>query len=565
MSANGDTSSDNTLLPDTKAGSSSPSSQPVRSNASPGPTAARRLSTTSSLLLDAQRARSAPPSAGAGAKKRTSIFGFLTLKDPSTTAIQQAAKAHKKQLNTSTNRPSTANSTQQLPPDVPKVNSKWDGLPSSAVAARSRSQLTLSRSSMTSSSTQSSGSQPSSRHSRRHTRERSKSTPKSHSMQAIITGTTPVASKHSTPRGSLVADRQDSLTALSPIVPPEPTPFAAPGPITRGLGIFKEVDGKKHDALPTADTTAVSTKPDSVLAGSDCIAASTSSVHFSDDFTATDIDSKPPSHGRLKALVGSKSTEWSDLDKRLSKLGGVSPGTSLMAGHQHSTPQSLSSSSSGSRAALDTPPSSVSVSPPCNPMSPDKAAKPSSKPNPARLSGPFGIESIDSRPIVGSASAIVGLARDVVPAVPTPQIEHVGERTRGQLIGSDGHASASADTKATKSRRINFSKPFARRTAEAATVAHMPQSGLRSSLAVDQSPGHERVGSDDSTTSSQPSYALCSGAAQPRPPGDGCGNDMVPGHRTAAELRKSRRLTAESQTLSLRPTIDGPMSSLPAW
>lgn len=69
-------------------------------------------------------------------KKKGSMLGFLSLKEPSQIALEQYAEAQRKQATesgsstpTSSSRPDTSYSTKKLPANVPKVNSKWDGVP----------------------------------------------------------------------------------------------------------------------------------------------------------------------------------------------------------------------------------------------------------------------------------------------------------------------------------------------------------------------------------------------------------------------------------------------------
>lgn len=67
-------------------------------------------------------------------RKHSSFLGFLSLKEPSTSALEDFARQQQKQAaakggqTTAVGMPGI--STQKLPPTVPKVNSKWDGLPS---------------------------------------------------------------------------------------------------------------------------------------------------------------------------------------------------------------------------------------------------------------------------------------------------------------------------------------------------------------------------------------------------------------------------------------------------
>ncbi|PSK46195.1 hypothetical protein B9Z65_5163 [Elsinoe australis] len=59
-------------------------------------------------------------------KKHGSMFSFFSLKDPSTAAFNDYAAAQKKQA---ADHGSTANGAAKLPSTVPRVNTKWDGLP----------------------------------------------------------------------------------------------------------------------------------------------------------------------------------------------------------------------------------------------------------------------------------------------------------------------------------------------------------------------------------------------------------------------------------------------------
>lgn len=67
-------------------------------------------------------------------KKHSSLLGFFSLKEPSTSALEDFARQQQKQAAakggrmTAVGMPGT--SSQKLPSTVPKVNSKWDGLPS---------------------------------------------------------------------------------------------------------------------------------------------------------------------------------------------------------------------------------------------------------------------------------------------------------------------------------------------------------------------------------------------------------------------------------------------------
>lgn len=66
-------------------------------------------------------------------KKRNSVLGFLSLKEPSSVALEEFAQQQKKAAAAKGPRATAVGlpgvSTQKLPDHVPKVNSKWDGLP----------------------------------------------------------------------------------------------------------------------------------------------------------------------------------------------------------------------------------------------------------------------------------------------------------------------------------------------------------------------------------------------------------------------------------------------------
>ncbi|KAI6871143.1 hypothetical protein KC338_g2772 [Hortaea werneckii] len=68
-----------------------------------------------------------------GKKKRSNVFGFLALKEPSQSAFDELAEAQRKAANQKGDRPASAGvSSQKLPTFVPRTNSKWDGLPDGA-------------------------------------------------------------------------------------------------------------------------------------------------------------------------------------------------------------------------------------------------------------------------------------------------------------------------------------------------------------------------------------------------------------------------------------------------
>ncbi|KAL5379447.1 hypothetical protein DPSP01_008512 [Paraphaeosphaeria sporulosa] len=93
-------------------------------------------------------------------KKKNSVLNFLTLKEPSQSALDQFADAQRKQSAAKGGLPPPMGmqgiSAQKLPPTVPKVNSKWDGVPESLKS--SRNSIVSSKRTSTMSSTSSQGS-----------------------------------------------------------------------------------------------------------------------------------------------------------------------------------------------------------------------------------------------------------------------------------------------------------------------------------------------------------------------------------------------------------------------
>ncbi|KAL5421744.1 hypothetical protein PMIN04_005262 [Paraphaeosphaeria minitans] len=82
------------------------------------------------------RESKAPPTK----KKKNCVLSFLTMKEPSQSALDQFADAHRKQSAAKGGLPPPVGmqgiSPQKLPPTVPKVNSKWDGVPESLKSSR---------------------------------------------------------------------------------------------------------------------------------------------------------------------------------------------------------------------------------------------------------------------------------------------------------------------------------------------------------------------------------------------------------------------------------------------
>jgi hypothetical protein len=77
-------------------------------------------------------------------KKAGSVFGFLSLKEPSQVAFEQYAEAQRKQAvekgsPSPSSRTSSNYASKRLPENIPKVNSKWDGIPESIKNRHSKS------------------------------------------------------------------------------------------------------------------------------------------------------------------------------------------------------------------------------------------------------------------------------------------------------------------------------------------------------------------------------------------------------------------------------------------
>ncbi|KAL8828915.1 MAG: hypothetical protein Q9170_006393 [Blastenia crenularia] len=93
----------------------------------------------SPFCLDGASERSAtsaslsPQSANQSKKKSSSFFKFLSVKEPSTQAFEAYQEQMKKRGTTQSGRANAVGlpgvSSAKLPPTVPKVNSKWDGVP----------------------------------------------------------------------------------------------------------------------------------------------------------------------------------------------------------------------------------------------------------------------------------------------------------------------------------------------------------------------------------------------------------------------------------------------------
>ncbi|KAH8732859.1 hypothetical protein GQ44DRAFT_765935 [Phaeosphaeriaceae sp. PMI808] len=77
-------------------------------------------------------------------KKTSSVLGFLSLKEPSQLAFEQYAKAQRKNaaekgISAPISSPSTSLASKKLPKNIPKVNSRWNGVPETTKRRNSRS------------------------------------------------------------------------------------------------------------------------------------------------------------------------------------------------------------------------------------------------------------------------------------------------------------------------------------------------------------------------------------------------------------------------------------------
>ncbi|KAF2253046.1 hypothetical protein BU26DRAFT_528361 [Trematosphaeria pertusa] len=115
-------------------------------------------STTSSTSLASSNGSTSRDSSKASKKKKPgAVLGFLTLREPSQIALEQFAESQRKQAASKGGSITSTGSIQgispqKLPANVPKVNSKWDGVPESLKSPRSSRTSTSSK--RTSSSSQ---------------------------------------------------------------------------------------------------------------------------------------------------------------------------------------------------------------------------------------------------------------------------------------------------------------------------------------------------------------------------------------------------------------------------
>jgi len=117
-----------------------------------------RSTTSSAATSLASNGSTSCESKASSKKKKSGVLNFLSLKEPSQLAFEQFAESQRKQQAAKGGSSSPIGfqgvSPQKLPTTVPKVNSKWDGIPNSVKSSRS------SMASSQRSSTSSRGSQP---------------------------------------------------------------------------------------------------------------------------------------------------------------------------------------------------------------------------------------------------------------------------------------------------------------------------------------------------------------------------------------------------------------------
>ncbi|KAL5116278.1 hypothetical protein ACEQ8H_005836 [Pleosporales sp. CAS-2024a] len=114
--------------------------------------------TSTSLASTVPSVHSSDDAKSSKKKKKTSVFGFLSIKEPSQDALKQYADAQRKQAaekdsaSLSGSQPSTSiYAGKKLPDTVPKVNTKWDGVPDALKKHRKKSRNSVhSQSSQTS-------------------------------------------------------------------------------------------------------------------------------------------------------------------------------------------------------------------------------------------------------------------------------------------------------------------------------------------------------------------------------------------------------------------------------
>ncbi|KAJ9669243.1 hypothetical protein H2201_000595 [Coniosporium apollinis] len=129
--ASSDDTSDLAILPCPTKTTDEQSSRP-----STAQTMKSDVRSSNSNRISASSSHSSGSQAKEHKKKGSSMLGFLSLKEPSANALEQFAELQRKQAAERGVATSAGTlpgiSSRKLPPTVPKVNTKWDGLPESA-------------------------------------------------------------------------------------------------------------------------------------------------------------------------------------------------------------------------------------------------------------------------------------------------------------------------------------------------------------------------------------------------------------------------------------------------
>ncbi|KAF1911570.1 hypothetical protein BDU57DRAFT_428707, partial [Ampelomyces quisqualis] len=124
-----------------------PATPTSKAPSSPSPSVDTASLTSPSLASTSPSAASSNDSNKSSTKKKKKnmgVLGFLSLKEPSQAAFEQYAEAQRKQAAVKgTSSPATrlpsSYAQKKLPENIPKVNSKWDGLPDSLKKRQSKS------------------------------------------------------------------------------------------------------------------------------------------------------------------------------------------------------------------------------------------------------------------------------------------------------------------------------------------------------------------------------------------------------------------------------------------
>ena len=139
-------------LPFVSQAKSSEYDQPLRTPSIPLSGTSRRLRNSQGVLtsqLELPNIPSAPPNRVKS--KAASLFKFLSIKEPSTQAWLDYQESARRQQVSSNGRNTAAGmpmvSTAKLPSTVPKVNSKWDGVPQFVKKNVANQQISADRSS----------------------------------------------------------------------------------------------------------------------------------------------------------------------------------------------------------------------------------------------------------------------------------------------------------------------------------------------------------------------------------------------------------------------------------